>query len=166
MQGGFIPQMAAIAWYSPKRTELIECYCNAENGDEAGALSASVSEDRPASRCDCRPSVVKTEDSRGRGDTFAVFSLHLTARTATASEERARRRGPSAISCRAAIRQMTRRTTMSFAIQHVHVKTKDPKQTMQFYIDNLGATYVAEIPGRGHRLNLHGLTLNITTLIS
>ena len=55
---------------------------------------------------------------------------------------------------------------MSFAIQHVHVKTKDPKQTMQFYIDNLGATYVAEIPGRGHRVNLHGLTLNITTLIS
>ena len=55
---------------------------------------------------------------------------------------------------------------MSFAIQHVHVKTKDPRQTMQSYIDNLGATYVAEIPGRGHRLNLHGLTLNITTLIS
>ena len=41
---------------------------------------------------------------------------------------------------------------MSFAIQHVHVKTKDPKQTMQFYIDNLGATYMAEIPGRGHAL--------------
>jgi catechol 2,3-dioxygenase-like lactoylglutathione lyase family enzyme len=55
---------------------------------------------------------------------------------------------------------------MSFAIQHVHVKTRDPKQTMQFYIDNFGATYVAEIPGRGHRVNLHGLTLNITTLIS
>ena len=55
---------------------------------------------------------------------------------------------------------------MSFAIQHVHIKTQDPKQTMQFYIDNFGATYVAEIPGRGHRVNLHGLTLNITTLIS
>jgi catechol 2,3-dioxygenase-like lactoylglutathione lyase family enzyme len=55
---------------------------------------------------------------------------------------------------------------MAFAIQHVHIKTQDPKQTMQFYIDNLGATYVAEIPGRGHRVNLHGLTLNITTLIS
>jgi catechol 2,3-dioxygenase-like lactoylglutathione lyase family enzyme len=63
-------------------------------------------------------------------------------------------------------RRTIRETIMSFAIQHVHVKTKDPKQTMQFYIDNLGATYVAEIPGRGHRLNLHGLTLNITTLIS
>ena len=36
---------------------------------------------------------------------------------------------------------------MSFAIQHVHVKTHDPQKTMQFYIDNLGATYVAEIPG-------------------
>ena len=55
---------------------------------------------------------------------------------------------------------------MSFAIQHVHVKTRDPKQTMQFYIDNLGATLVTEIPGRGYRVNLHGLTLNITTLIS
>src|SRR6516162_6995654 len=55
---------------------------------------------------------------------------------------------------------------MTFAIQHVHVKTKDPKQTMQFYIDNLGATDVTEIPGRGHRVNLHGLMLNITTLIS
>jgi catechol 2,3-dioxygenase-like lactoylglutathione lyase family enzyme len=57
-------------------------------------------------------------------------------------------------------------TAMSFAIQHVHVKTQDPQKTMQFYIDNLGATYVAEISGRGHRVNLHGLTLNITTLIS
>jgi len=55
---------------------------------------------------------------------------------------------------------------MSFAIQHVHVKTKDPKQTIQFYIDNLGATYVAEIPGRGFRLDLHGLQLNITGLIA
>jgi len=55
---------------------------------------------------------------------------------------------------------------MSFAIQHVQVKTRDPHKTMQFYVDNLGAIYVAEIPGRGHRVNLHGLTLNITTLIS
>jgi len=57
-------------------------------------------------------------------------------------------------------------TTMSFGIQHVHVKTRDPKQTMQFYVDNLGAKFTAEIPGRGYRVNLHGLTLNITTLIS
>lgn len=55
---------------------------------------------------------------------------------------------------------------MSFAVQHVHLKTTDPKQTAQFYIDNFGATLKAEIPGRGLRLDLHGLQLNITTLIS
>ncbi|MBV9860516.1 MAG: VOC family protein [Alphaproteobacteria bacterium] len=54
---------------------------------------------------------------------------------------------------------------MSFAIQHVHLKTRDPKQTMQFYIDNFDAKPIAEIPGRGFRLDLHGLQLNITSLI-
>jgi len=54
---------------------------------------------------------------------------------------------------------------MAFGIHHVHLKTRDPKQTMQFYMDNLGATLIAEVAGRGYRVNLHGLTLNITTLI-
>jgi catechol 2,3-dioxygenase-like lactoylglutathione lyase family enzyme len=55
---------------------------------------------------------------------------------------------------------------MAFGIQHVHIKSHDPKQTAQFYIDNLGAKMVAEIAGRGVRVDLHGLTLNITTLIA
>ncbi|HTV46328.1 MAG TPA: VOC family protein [Stellaceae bacterium] len=55
---------------------------------------------------------------------------------------------------------------MAYGIQHVHLKTRDPKATMQFYIDNFGATLKAEIPGRGFRLDLHGLQLNITTLIA
>jgi catechol 2,3-dioxygenase-like lactoylglutathione lyase family enzyme len=54
---------------------------------------------------------------------------------------------------------------MAMGIHHVHVKTRDPKQTMQFYVDNLGATLVAEVGTRGYRVNLHGLMLNITTLI-
>ena len=54
---------------------------------------------------------------------------------------------------------------MSFAIQHVHLKTTDPKKTAQFYIDNFGGEMLAEIPGRGFRVNLHGLQLNITTKI-
>jgi catechol 2,3-dioxygenase-like lactoylglutathione lyase family enzyme len=54
---------------------------------------------------------------------------------------------------------------MSFGISHVHLKTRDPKQTAQFYIDNLGATLVGEIGTRGYRVSLHGLTLNITTII-
>src|SRR5260370_17919570 len=55
---------------------------------------------------------------------------------------------------------------MAYAVQHVHIKTRDPKQTSQFYIDNFGAAMKAEIPGRGFRLDLHGLQLNITTLIA
>lgn len=55
---------------------------------------------------------------------------------------------------------------MSFNVQHVHLKTRDPKQTAQYYIDNFGGRLKAEIPGRGVQVDLHGLQLNITTLIS
>ena len=55
---------------------------------------------------------------------------------------------------------------MAMAVQHVHLKGEDPKKTAQFYIDNLGAKLIAEIPGRGCRLDLHGLQLNITGLIA
>ena len=54
---------------------------------------------------------------------------------------------------------------MAFGTHHVHVKTRDPKQTMQFYVDNLGATLIADMGARGYRVNLHGLQLNITGLI-
>jgi catechol 2,3-dioxygenase-like lactoylglutathione lyase family enzyme len=54
---------------------------------------------------------------------------------------------------------------MAFGINHVHLKTRDPKQTMQFYVDNFGATLIGEVPGRGYRVKLHGLQLNITTII-
>ena len=55
---------------------------------------------------------------------------------------------------------------MAFTVQHVHLKTPDPQKTAQFYIDNFGATVKGDIPGRGIRVDLHGLQLNITTLIS
>jgi catechol 2,3-dioxygenase-like lactoylglutathione lyase family enzyme len=55
---------------------------------------------------------------------------------------------------------------MAVEIQHVHLKTRDPKATSQFYIDNFGAEPIAEIPGRGYRVRLGGLQLNITTLIA
>ena len=54
---------------------------------------------------------------------------------------------------------------MAFGIHHVHLKTRDPKQTMQFYVDNLGATLIAEVNPRSYRVKLDGLTLNITSLI-
>jgi catechol 2,3-dioxygenase-like lactoylglutathione lyase family enzyme len=54
---------------------------------------------------------------------------------------------------------------MGFGIHHLHVKTRDPKQTMQFYVNNLGATLIADAGARGYRVSLHGLTLNISPLI-
>ena len=54
---------------------------------------------------------------------------------------------------------------MAFKLNHVHLKSPDPKKTADFYVNNLGATLVAEIGTRGYRVNLHGLTLNITTII-
>jgi catechol 2,3-dioxygenase-like lactoylglutathione lyase family enzyme len=54
---------------------------------------------------------------------------------------------------------------MAFKLNHVHLKTKDPQQTAKFYVENLGATLVSEIGTRGYRLDLHGLTLNVTTFV-
>ena len=54
---------------------------------------------------------------------------------------------------------------MQFNVGHVHIKTRDPKQTAQFYIDNFGATMKREVEGRGFQLDLHGLQLNVTTII-
>ena len=54
---------------------------------------------------------------------------------------------------------------MSLKLNHVHLKTTNPQQTAKFYVDTLGATMVSEIGTRGYRLNLHGLTLNVTTFV-
>ena len=54
---------------------------------------------------------------------------------------------------------------MAMEIGHIHIKTKDPQHTAQFYIDNFGATMKREVPGRGLQLDLHGLQLNVTTII-
>jgi predicted enzyme related to lactoylglutathione lyase len=55
---------------------------------------------------------------------------------------------------------------MALTVQHVHVKTHDVAKTMQYYIDNFGATRKAEIPGRGWQLDLIGTQLNITGIIA
>jgi predicted enzyme related to lactoylglutathione lyase len=55
---------------------------------------------------------------------------------------------------------------MALSFQHVHIKTRDVAQTVQYYIENYGATKKAEMPGRGWQLDLHGTQLNITGIIS
>jgi len=48
-----------------------------------------------------------------------------------------------------------------------NIKTiEDPQKVAKFYIDNFGATVKREIPGRGCQLDLHGVQLNVTTIIA
>ncbi|MSO91587.1 MAG: hypothetical protein EXR01_08500 [Acetobacteraceae bacterium] len=54
---------------------------------------------------------------------------------------------------------------MTLSLSHVHLKTPDPKKTIQFYIDNFGATIKGEMAS-GYQLNLHGLQLNVTTIMA
>jgi len=51
---------------------------------------------------------------------------------------------------------------MAFQLNHVHLKTTDPEHTAKFYVENLGATMVGQAGSGGYRLNLHGVTLNVT----
>jgi catechol 2,3-dioxygenase-like lactoylglutathione lyase family enzyme len=54
---------------------------------------------------------------------------------------------------------------MAFKMNHIHLKTPDPKKTAQFYVDSLGAKIVGEAGGTGLRLDLHGLSVNVTSFI-
>ncbi len=55
---------------------------------------------------------------------------------------------------------------MSISFNHVHIKTRDVAATVQYYIDNYGATKKMEMPGRGWQLDLHGTQLNITGIMT
>ena len=54
---------------------------------------------------------------------------------------------------------------MNITLNHVHLKTPDPKKTARFYVDTLGATIVEVIQDRGYQLDLHGLRVNLTTIV-
>ena len=54
---------------------------------------------------------------------------------------------------------------MTIGVHHVHVKSRDPKAALAFYVDNLGATVTADRGARGYTVNLHGLQVNITPII-
>ena len=51
---------------------------------------------------------------------------------------------------------------MTFTLHHLHIKTPDPEKTAAFYVDNLGAEILGDFLDIGVRLNLHGLTINLT----
>jgi catechol 2,3-dioxygenase-like lactoylglutathione lyase family enzyme len=51
---------------------------------------------------------------------------------------------------------------MSFKMNHIHLKTTDPEATAKFYVDSLGAMIVGKAGDSGFRLDLHGLSINVT----
>jgi catechol 2,3-dioxygenase-like lactoylglutathione lyase family enzyme len=54
---------------------------------------------------------------------------------------------------------------MTFKMNHVHLKTADPDKTSQFYVDTLGAKIVSKNATGGYRLDLHGLSLNVSRFL-
>ena len=54
---------------------------------------------------------------------------------------------------------------MTLKLNHLHLKTKDPDKTAKFYVDTLGATIVNKNPNGGYRLDLHGLSLNVSDFL-
>ncbi len=58
---------------------------------------------------------------------------------------------------------------MAFKINHLHLKTPDPKKTVDWYVEYVGAKILRETKapnGRvSYRLNLHGLELNVTDFL-
>jgi lactoylglutathione lyase len=54
---------------------------------------------------------------------------------------------------------------MTLKLNHLHLKTKDPEKTVQFYVDTFGAKVLSKSPRGGYRVDLLGLHLNITDFL-
>src|SRR5437870_5511466 len=57
---------------------------------------------------------------------------------------------------------------MAFRINHLHIKTSDPRKTAQWFVENLDAKIVRENRSDerlSFRLDLHGLGLNVTDFL-
>jgi len=58
---------------------------------------------------------------------------------------------------------------MAFQINHVHIKTRDPQKTAEWFVKHLGAKIAAENRSGGRlaiRLDLHGLGMNVTDFLT
>ena len=54
---------------------------------------------------------------------------------------------------------------MTLKLNHLHLKTHDPDKTAKFYVDTLGAKIVNKNANGGYRLDLHGLSLNVSDFL-
>jgi len=54
---------------------------------------------------------------------------------------------------------------MALQLNHVHLKTRAPEKTAQFYVETLGAEMVGHAGTGGSRRHWHGLSLNVPPFI-
>ena len=58
---------------------------------------------------------------------------------------------------------------MGFKINHLHLKTKDPRKTVDWYVKHVGAKIVSERPASNgktaFRINLHGVEFSVTDFL-
>ena len=54
---------------------------------------------------------------------------------------------------------------MTLKMNHLHLKTTDPEKTAKFYVDTLGAKIVSQNANGGYRIDLHGLSLNVSKFL-
>jgi catechol 2,3-dioxygenase-like lactoylglutathione lyase family enzyme len=54
---------------------------------------------------------------------------------------------------------------MTFKLNHVHLKTKDPEATAKFYVETMGAKIVSQNANGSYRIDLHGLSLNVSKFL-
>jgi catechol 2,3-dioxygenase-like lactoylglutathione lyase family enzyme len=48
---------------------------------------------------------------------------------------------------------------------HLHLKTRDPDKTVQFYVDTFGAKILNKNAQGGYRIDLQGLELNVSKFL-
>ena len=52
-----------------------------------------------------------------------------------------------------------------FKMNHVHIKTDTPKETVDFYVETMGATVMSSNANGGYRISLHGLEMNVSPFL-
>ncbi len=53
---------------------------------------------------------------------------------------------------------------MPIKIRHLHIKTRDPQKTADWWVENLGAKIIGRLRGTGFVLDMDGIRFNVTTM--
>ncbi|MFC2025506.1 VOC family protein [Chloroflexota bacterium] len=54
---------------------------------------------------------------------------------------------------------------MPIKFSHLHIKTRDPQKTADWWVENLGAKIAGRVHGTGFVLDMDGIPFNVTTMV-